>query len=96
MEDRLDDLRAERDQVDARIDECEALLLWLDWAGAEQLYDVMEAVDQKLNGPSGWPHRGLYARYNALSREVEAIEHAIAFREWLDQRADYYAGLGVT
>lgn len=90
-----DALELERAAIGRRIDGCEALYLWLDHAGAPQLYDVMEAIDEELDGPFAERHRGLYAEYDRLSREIEAIDNALGWAEWRAQMSDYHASLGV-
>lgn len=94
-EDHLADLRAEADALDRRIGELETLYGWLDDAATPLLYDVMEAIDEELYGAPGQLQRGLYARWNALTREAEEIASDLGWREWRAQMSDYYAGLGV-
>lgn len=95
LEDDRDELELERDAIDRRIGELEALYLWLDRAGASQLYDVMEVLDEVLNGPWDQQDRGLYAQWNRLTHEIEEIGNSLAHAEWRSQMADYHAGLGV-
>lgn len=95
LEDDRDELELEREAIGRRIDEREALALWLDNAAASALYDVMEAIDEELDGPFDQRHRGLYAEYDRLTREIEAINNTLGWAEWRSQMSDYYAGLGV-
>lgn len=86
-EDHLADLRAEADALDRRIGELETLYGWLDDAATPLLYDVMEAIDEELYGTPTTLHRGLYARWNALIGEAEAIESDLGWAEYFEDRA---------